>query len=344
MWAIRNDTRYKAGRTFTRGRDGAEIWLVAVRATFQFTTTGEVVLAEEQQDVCLAPKWFGEPAKSSLRYDTDLVRTKSGTDILLHASAYAPGGRPATSVDVEWRVGPLSKKLRVVGDREWGGAMLGLSPSQPASFTTMPIRYEKAFGGRLSDAPDAPHDPANKVGVGRTGAAGDPLPNCEFPGQPVRSPKASLPVAGFGPIPYDWQPRAKLAGTYDEAWRKERQPLVPTDFNDSYFRCAPADQQVDGFLRGGETVVLKNLTPEGQTTFTLPRISFGFHTNIDDRTILHHGQLHTVIIEPDERLLIMVWQTSLPCHRTLYTLKRTIVSEKHRVPLGPVLSGSSRPD
>lgn len=334
MWAVVNQTRFKADRAFARDADGAEIWIVAVRATFQFNEQGEVSLAEQQQDVCLAPKYFGEPGKSSLRYDMDLVRVKSGTDILLHASAHAPNGEPALSVDVGWKIGPLAKQLRIFGDRTYQRGPLGLSPSQPAPFQTLPIRYERALGGLLSTQPDAPRDRTNTVGVGRAPIVDGPVPNCEFLKESLLATPAKSLVPGFGPIPCDWLPRVTLAGTYDDAWKKHRQPLVPTDFQNDYFRCAPVDQQVDGFLQGGEEVTLKNLTPEGLVSFHLPRIALGFTTHIDGGTQRHRAQLHTLILEPDDRRLILVWQTSLPCHHTLYTLKQTTVIEKERVPLG----------
>ena len=334
MWALDNRTPFAAERTWARDRDGAEIWVVAVRATFALGDQGEVVLAEEQQKVCLAPVHMGQPGVSSLRYDMDLVRRKTGTDIVLHATAHAPGASPAESVDVHWRVGAVEKRLRVVGDRTWRAAVFGLSPSRPQRFTTMPIRYERALGGLLHERDDAPRDPFNPAGVGRLAVEGTPVPNCEYPNQPVRSPTSRAAVAGFGPIPCEWQPRTRLAGTYDDAWRKNRQPLVPLDFSDEYFRCAPLDQRAECFLRGGEEVVLRNLTPSGEYRFTLPRITLGFTTFINTGRTHHPGQLHTVIIEPDEKRLIMVWQTALPCHHTVYTLKETIVFEKERLAPG----------
>jgi hypothetical protein len=163
---------------------------------------------------------------------------------------------------------------------------------------------------------------------------GAPVPNIEYLDQSIESSRGTTSPAGFGPIPCDWQPRRKLAGTYDETWQRSRQPLVPADFQDAYFRCAPGDQQVDGYLHGGEDVVLRNLTPDGFLRFRLPRVSLGFRTRFGRRAIHHRGQLHTVIIESEERRLTMVWQAALPCHHTLYDLKDTLIVEKQRVPLG----------
>jgi hypothetical protein len=328
MWAVENQTPFKAERTFVRDVDGSEIWLVAVRATYRFDSSGVVSLADKQQDVCLAPKFFGDPAKTSLQYESDLVRTKSGTDILLHAAAHAPQGRPVPTVDVSWQVGPVTKQLRVYGDRVWEHGMIGLQPGQPQPFRSLPIRYERALGGAYDPGKSSALDPSNPAGIGRIPVAGQPVPNCEDPRTPIRSPGDKSAAAGFGPLACHWAPRVALAGTYDDAWRNARQPLLPADFKDAYFRAAPADQQMQGFLQGGEEVYLRNLSPNGDQRFRLPRIRLGFRTAIDGGVVHHRGDLHTVIVEPDESRLIMVWHTSLPCHHTLYTLKRTVVYEK----------------
>jgi hypothetical protein len=118
---------------------------------------------------------------------------------------------------------------------------------------------------------------------------------------------------------------------------------VPHDFQDAFFRCAPADQQAPGFLRGGEEVVLHNLTPEGLVRFALPRVALGFRTRVGGGTTHHRGDLHTLVIEPEARRFMMVWQTALPCHHTLYTLRETVVVEKERVALGEPRAGAAAP-
>ncbi len=336
MWGLINQTRFKAERTFARDADGAEIWIVGVRATFSIQPDGEVVSSDEPQEVCLAPKFFGEPAHSSLQYDLDLVRTKPGTDVVLQANAHAPSGYPADFVDVSATVGPLSKKLRVFGNRFWERGWNDLEPGPPQPFISLPIRYERAWGGLLPNS--GVRDRFNPAGIGTNARPGEAVPNIESPANPIRSSRHSGPPAGFGPIAFHWQPRLGLAGTYDDIWRRDRQPLVPTDFQNSYFRCAPGDQQIEGFLQGGEEVVLRNLTSEGLLRFRLPRVSLGFNTRFAGGTRNHRGQLYTVIIEPEERRLIMVWQTALPCHHTLYTLKQTVVFEKERLSPGTQIS------
>lgn len=327
MWALTNQTRFKAERTFVRDAEGAEIWLVAVRATFAIGPNGEITLAKDQQEVCRIPEFFGNSAFSSLRYDSDLVRTKNGTDVILHARAHAPGGHAASFVDVSATVGALSKCLRVFGERSWIWTGSDYRPSPPQPFISLPIRYECAWGGLLPGG--SARDPLNPAGIGLNPDVDRRVPNIESPLRPLQTFRSGAEIVGFGPIACHWQQRLRFAGTYDDEWQRNRRPLLPTDFQDSYFRCAPLDQQFNGFLHGGEQVVLQNLTPEGTLQFQLPRLSFGFSTQIANNITNHRGQLHTVIIEPEERRLIMVWHTALACHNTLYTMKGTTVFEKN---------------
>jgi hypothetical protein len=207
----------------------------------------------------------------------------------------------------------------------------------------MSIEYERAFGGvdRRSITPDRDYDWRNPVGTGFVTALehadGVRLPNIEYADQPIGRWSDRPSPAGFGPIASNWQPRAVFAGTYDEKWFAERQPLRPDDFDDRYFQTAPADQQPADFLRGGEPVELTGLTPGGRLRFVLPLLVLGFETRFSDGSIEHHAirRLHSVIVEPDLARVSLVWHSALPCHFKAYKLDRTIVTLKRRVTYAP---------
>lgn len=74
----------------------------------------------------------------------------------------------------------------------------------------------------------------------------------------------------LGPLGRHWQARVGFAGRYDDAWLAERFPFLPADFDERYFQSAPADQWTD-HLRGGEEVLLLNLTGEERAAFRVPR-------------------------------------------------------------------------
>jgi hypothetical protein len=332
MWQIDNRTPFAAERGWTRDRNGAEVWLVAVKCTFDIQPEGSTVVSAEQPPILRVPEYHGEPGKSSLKYEADLVMTKTATDIIVAGHAYTPHGQPIRQMDAGFRVGPVQKVVRVFGDRRWESHRI----SQPEPFTKMPIVYERAFGGVDRKSPHAERDWdwRNPVGTGfaiaRANVDGLPLPNIEYPDELIGSWKDRPRPAALGAIGGHWQPRVSFAGTYDDTWMRERQPLLPTDFDDRFFQCVPPDQQAAGFLRGGEPVVLHRLTPHGDLRFVLPKIFLGFETRFYDgsRELHRHRKLHTVILEPDYPRVSLVWHTALACHFKVHKLERTVVTLK----------------
>jgi hypothetical protein len=313
MWALDNRTPFAAERSWVRDRDGAEIWLVAVKGTYNIDSHGTTNLADEQVKVFLTPQYSGEPGKSSLLYDSDLPRTKITTDIILNGCAYAPHGRPTIAVEVALRVGQTVKSLRVVGDRVWKAGLLSPWLSWPATpFVKLPIVYERAFGGEDLNSKRPAWDRRNPVGTGfatrRSHLLGTRAPNVYGTGKGSSAWFRKPHPAGFGAIASHWSPRVELAGTCDQ--------------------CAPADQQTAHFLKGGEEVELRNLTPSGNLKFALPRVILGFETNFGSDVVNHRANLHTVILEPDVPRVLMVWHSALPCHSKVTILRRTRIFEK----------------
>jgi len=312
MWTLFNHTPYAADRNWTRDKEGVHWWIVAVRATFEIASDGRLTLDDEQLAPVLAPEYFGSPGKSSLRYDSDLLNVKPATDLLLIASAHAPGGQPAATVPVSLRLANFQKQLLVHGDRvhQRGGTI-----SAPRPFITRPIRYELAFGGSdFSDPDPRNHRIDERNPIGR-GFAVESSRLVDTPAYSVENPnarRASAGPAGFGPIDPAWLPRRALAGTYDERWERTKRPLLPDDYDPAYALSSPIDQRLPRPLLGGELVELVNMTPQGKLLLTLPRLSLEF-TSAFGRRREPHGppQLATVLIEPDEGRLSLVWQSTL---------------------------------
>lgn len=342
MWQLDNRTPFAAERTWVRDRDGAEIWLVAIKCTFDIRPDGSTEVANQQPPVVMAPEYVdpAKPAQSSLKYDMDLVRTKKTTDVLVSGHAYAPGAKPVEEMDVSLQVGPIQKRLHITGDRLWQGR----THSRPIPFVKMPIVYERAYGGMdpaTKDGPNPQWDERNPAGTGyalsRERIEGLKLPNIEYPDQLVRKWDDRPTPAGFGPICSHWKSRVSLAGTYDDRWQQERFPLLPRDFDDHYFQTAPVDQQPTEFLSGRETLTLQNLTPNGRVQFQLPQVRLGFETffSTGERHVHERPKLHTVIIEADVPRVSLIWHTALPCHPKVYKLVKTRIFQKSVITLGP---------
>lgn len=330
MWSLRNQTPYEVGKTWGRSKDGVPEWIVAVKGTFDIRADGELALADEQVRPLIVPEYNGEDGVSSLRYDADLVGAKPTTDIIINGTAYAPEGRPSTDFLVGLRVGSMQKVLRVRGNRWWDEGS-GQSNSSPEPVLEVPLVYERAYGGYDRVDPDPKNqrlDPRNPVGCGVAAdpihRAGKLLPSFEYPDGKLEE---SGP-AGFGAIDSFWSPRREFWGTYDAVWERDRKPLLPDDWDPRSQLCSPADQRPKTHLHGGDTVELLNLTPEGRLAFQLPRAHIGFTTRIHKKTQEHRGQLSTVIIEPDDHRVFMVWLTSLACPTDVDYLEETVVRVK----------------
>jgi hypothetical protein len=330
MWAIANRTPYAVGKAWGRDKDGVHEWIVVVKGTFDIKRDGKLKLAEKQVEPLLMAEYYGEDGASSLRYEADLVGPKPTTDILLNGTAYAPTGRPATEFLVSLRVGNVRKPINVIGSRTWKAGLFGNVLSDPEPVTHVPIVYERAYGGFDRRDPDSTRQclyARNPVGCGLMTQAGLAVPNFEYPGQ--RMDKGG--PAGFGALASYWSPRRELQGTYDDAWRKGRFPLLPADWDPRSLLCSPADQRPAEHLRGGELVELENLTPDGKLSFVLPKKHFRFRTSIDKRVEERGGRLVTVIIEPDHPRVILVWQSVLAVRSDGDYLDKTVVAEKtHR--------------
>jgi hypothetical protein len=331
MWQIDNRTPFAAAQSWVRDLNGAETWIVVVKATFDVAEDGTTSIASSQPQPNRSPVYRGEPAGSSIEYDNDFVLGKVTTDVVINGTAYAPSGRPASSVDVGFRVGSLSKVLRIVGDRHWtlGGTLL----SAPVPFVTLPIQYENAFGGSdpASSTSEVHQHWPNPAGTGflvSDDAVGVVrIANVEYPDDPVTSWRGRPKAAGFGVIASHWQERAGFSGTYDSEWERNRQPLLPTDFDMRHYQSVPRDQQAPDFLSGGETVALANLTPSGSLTFRLPILSLRLVTRFmdEERRPLPMSRLHTVIIEPDLQRVSLVFHSAIECHAKVYKLDHTRV-------------------
>ncbi len=315
----------EGGCTVCLDKDGYENVLVVAKGTFDIREDGSCVLAEQQQPVAVADEHYGDPATSSIRYECDFSLHKPFADVVVNGEAHAPSGRLASEVLVGLAVSNVRKLIRVVGDRVWKETLIGrYRPSDPQPFERMPLVYERSFGGADTHDPDPSrhaHERRNLVGVSffareRGEVVGTPLPNLEHPDDPITVCTARPQPVGFGFLSRNWLPRVAHAGTYDQKWRERRFPLLPEDFDDAYFQGAPADQRCP-HLRGGEGVVLTNMTSEGRLEFAVPRVPLSMYLVFRSGHESLEPKLDTLILEPSVRRCILVWRAAARLTRKL---------------------------
>jgi hypothetical protein len=306
---------------------GIDSLYTVVKGTFaldRLDARGVPARAERQVPPVLADEHYGEPLASSIRAPSDVALVKPGTDVLLVGSAYPPGGRPAEWADVTLAAGPLVKTVRVFGDREWRATG---TATPPRLFQRMPLVWERAFGGTDRANGEPRGEARNPVGTGFCAPDGQrplegvPLPNLEDPREPVTSWRQTPAPAAFAPLAPHWQPRLSRAGTYDEAWQKGRAPYLPDDFDPRFFQLAPEDLVAHGWFRGGEEVDVAGATPGGRLRFRLPTLAVQVEYRLDDRAESPPVNLDTVLIEPDQGRVVLVWRTVLRCDKKLLRVR-----------------------
>jgi hypothetical protein len=330
-----NQSGVEAGWTLGFERDGRELLVVAIKATYNIPANGdEPTLAEEQAKLVMADEFTGEPGRSAPLHETDYSHRKLKCDVVLNGSAYAPGNFPTQSVEVSLRVGSMRKSFFVFGDRRWEDMML--STGDPEPFTQMPISYDRAYGGTDSNEDEPDRTAAyieNPIGTGyhpirrRSALVGALLPNTGEGRSPVSDVKGRYRPMSFGPVGRNFFPRHKLAGTYDRKWLDNDAPFWPADFSYAYFQSVPDDQQVP-YLQGGEEVELANLTPDGRRRFRVPakRLPVTFVPR-KGQDIQVEPVCDTLFLEPDLSRFSLTWRAALPLSRNLFDLRQTLIGE-----------------
>jgi hypothetical protein len=326
-----NNTPFKAALSVFPDPAGVETAYITIKATFAIGD-GEPVLADKQVPLMAMDTFWGDATATSLRAAGDIALPRPATDILLVGSAIAPS--PDTRVaDVRVRVGPVSKTLRVFGDRVWQDGLGGLRPSLPQVWTQMPLRWERAFGGVAVNGADAPPsvEARNPVGCGLVGreaslARHSALPNLEDPRALVGSPKDRPAPACFAPVAPAWLPRRAFAGTYDEAWVRGRAPYLPDDFDSRFFQLAPQELVTPSTLEGGEPVELIGFAAQGvPIRFQLPYLDIDVDFEFGGDNNPSRPRLEMVLFEPDSSRFQMLWRGEFAVDKHLTRLGQVVV-------------------
>jgi hypothetical protein len=279
-------------------RIGREVVLVVAKATFQVVGQGRTVLADEQVPVRTSDVLRDDSnPRSSARYPSDICLEKVGTDVIVVGDAVTR--QPSLFVDVVIRARETIVPMRVNGPREYYRGMLDVGVSASVPFETMPIEYERAYGGMLEDMSDVEFRNPSGVGFARSAAdlVGKPAPQIEHPGAPYRTAKDRHPPVGCSAILPHWSPRRERAGTFDDLWKATRMPLMPNDFDVRHNNVATPALLLDPALGPGDVVSIMGMTHD-LLQFALPPVSLVLHGRYDERTETVRAVVDTVLIEP----------------------------------------------
>ncbi len=328
-----NNTPFVTERVVLQDNVGRDLLVAIVKSTYSLNSLTRLEPAEEQAPIRMADEFYGEPGETSVRYESDLAPKKSSTDVVLLGHAYAPG-RVGRQIDVSLRVGRLNQVVRVFGDRHWKRFMGFSGISTPEPFEKIPLIYERAFGGRDTSSPNKKHhdcEARNPVGRGFLAKKSKLkikdvlLPNIEDPANLIGDLHDRPAPAGFGFVARHWQPRSGYAGTYDKKWTDITCPLLPKDFDERYFSGAHPRLIGKGFLQGNEPVEVINASSKGLLRFSLPGECPIVVVTIGKAETRPEMKFDTLIIEPDENRIVMVWRGTIDIHNRMYQVKRVEV-------------------
>lgn len=285
-------------------RPGAWMFTFFCKATYSLRP-GESPLAEEQQPLNKADRYWHDIPTNSLMAPSDITPLRPRTDVVLVGSAFAPGGAPLRSLVARLVVADIDKRIEVYCDRlqNRSGAI-----QEGAPFSQMSLAYERAAGG-----PDS----ANPVGM-RPDAwdtnGNRRLPNVQAPGSQRQGTMNRAEVEGFGPIAPTWPSRRFRLGQHAASWSEAsllQQPLP--DFDRSYFNTAPSDQQTQR-LEDNARITLENLHPEhAQLVTSLPGIHPHAFIRRPDR-IPESAQIGIDLlwIHTDKAVCTLTWRGQVP--------------------------------
>jgi uncharacterized protein YjbI with pentapeptide repeats len=188
----------------------------------------------------------------------DYVLPKRRAEVMLTGAAHAPA--PAEAMCVRLQCGPVDKRLRVIGDRQWHrNWWAGRCVDAPQPFKSMPLTHQRAYGGAGHENPlGCAYQSLLAWLLERKG----PMPNIEYPGAPTLPGRAALPFAAYAPQQLmHAAARRRASGTYGKRWLAEEFPGLPRDFDFSLYNLTPLDQQFDGRFAGNEAYRLEGLHP-----------------------------------------------------------------------------------
>lgn len=328
--------------------EGQYILSILLKRTYRITPGKPCARADADKKLVPGDVHWGDPMNTSVKHEADYAPFKLATDVVLNGTAYAPGGRPTSTMTASLQVGRFRKDVRVFGDR-FIRANGNREPTftEPKPFTKMELRYERAYGGVdiYSDTKTQCAYIRNPLGRGFAVTTAKraidelPLPNLEsptdlltparlVPGHFMYWEKQPIPTC-FGWHCRSWQPRGGWAGVlpadrpFEQEMRKAYATLLTPEDRKTYLDNPLPDMDfrffngashglVMPYLNGDEELRMTNLTPSGELTFRLPGERPKLGLDIGEGVQEPEVVLHTVMIRADENELDLVWRGAVP--------------------------------
>jgi len=148
--------------------DDSRAVMFTAKATFNILENGQVKLERDKPFPLFKQD---EETEFGLLPTDSLLRLDPAFEVILLGQAYAPHGQQTRNMKVSLSVGDVIREIDITGDRQWQGDDKNAQISEADSFKTMPLTWDRAFGGTQQVLIDreAPLDlswPVNSAGKG----------------------------------------------------------------------------------------------------------------------------------------------------------------------------------
>lgn len=316
-----NNTSFCTTSLPGKGPGGTDGISIVVKGTFTIHPGLPATISSSQIPLFETDQYLTTPDESSAIVESDFILHKNKADIIILGSAYYVTGSGNVCI-LTISIGAHSASIRVSGNRKWD--LSGMTPviTSPLPFTSIPLQYEYAFGGK--DGEDVYS--GNPFGKGYctdlSHAHGLSLPNLEDPNPAFllnNNPLACPPACAPAWVGRAWSPRKVKTGTLTAGAKS-----LPADFSWDFFNAAyPLFQMA--YPNGNEFCHLTNCTPDGSLSFFLPgktpKVTIQHSTgtinpvmHLDTIVFLLDTQIADVnkIKQPWKNAFYLVWRVHVP--------------------------------
>lgn len=302
--------------------------MFTAKATFRIEDSGRVRLEQEMP----LPLWDeDQDTDLGLLPRDNLPRLDPVFEVMMLGKAYAPDGGLTTEMKVALSVGDVRHEIDVIGERTWQGEGEGASISAPEAFDSMPLTWERAYGGLQPVLIDREAEvdvssPMNTLGKGfdHIGQARDlgvafncpegypqfdvtrPLPNLEIPDLRVQSwSDEPLPVC-WAPVPHS---SGLILERFKRSCKKSGKDYVTLEAPEMLHRAYP--DWIIETPQAGAVIRIEGASEEGLLEFRLPELrivaDFNNGGKVQRIELIPRG----LVLLPEERRFYLTYRSML---------------------------------
>lgn len=321
-----NKTRYSSRLAATIVEQDRMMASVVVKA--QFSIRDNRLLPHDIQ------AWpIGQSVETEFgTFDEESPFRRQGVDIILLGKAYPRRGS-GVRTRVELQLGSLDYQMDVIGDRQWVRSGDRLQASEPLPFESMPLTWDRSYGGKCKvETGDLPFH-QNSLGrgffVSEDTAVGGYLPNLEDPENPVKTWEDQPEPVGVAPLSRESSLRIFNSIDMD----LESEPPRIKHIKPSYYNNANPALILEAAPEPGSTMHVKGVRPDGEELFfQLPTGTFHTYVQLADRSYVFPAHLESIVVLSEESKVLLGFRC---CFKyTLNPLERRVA----------VLYGGPAPD